>query len=77
MVRMEYTGKIPMLQGKTALVRKFIPSGQEFLKWGNKDLLTLAQFDDVTLVLNGHRLGFEWTQFSSDQFTPIKDKPVF
>lgn len=72
MIRLEYTGPIPELQGKTALVR---PAGDQFTMI--KGPTVLAQFDDMDLKFNSQRMGYVWTPFPADHFTPITGKPVF
>lgn len=75
--RMEYTGPIPELQGKTALVMK--------VPWVNRaqytkpEAIWLAQFDDAKLMYNGKRMGFNWQPFPKSHFTKIDvgQKPVF
>jgi hypothetical protein len=75
MVRMEYVGPIPELQGHTALVRKHERTPDEFLLW-NKPLV-LAQFDNVDLEFNGRRMAFGWAPFTPEQFRAVNGKPIF
>ncbi len=63
--RMEYTGPIPELQGKQALVRT-IPQGDR-MKFVRPDALWYAQFDGSS----------KWQPAPRDHFTPVADKPVF
>lgn len=74
----EYTGPIPELQGKTAMIRT--PSEPELQQWLLRfpaaDRLVLAQFDDTELVFNEAHMGFGWHAFDVAHFT-IGGKPVF
>ncbi len=72
MIRMEYTGKIPDLQGKTALVRPPVNSPVF-----DPEKHVLAQFDDMDLKFNDRRMGYGWFPFMKSDFTPIGPKPVF
>lgn len=72
MIRQEYTGPIPELQGKIALVRD---GGNQFTML--KGPVVLAQFDDIELVFNKARMGIGWYPFPALHFTPITGKPVF
>lgn len=72
MIRQEYTGPIPELQGKIALTRS---AGNEFTII--KGPVVLAQFDDIDLMFNNARMGVGWYPFPANHFTPITGKPVF
>lgn len=74
MIRMEYTGPIPELQGKTALVRE--PTADAWPTADSK-IHVLAQFDDINIKFNGQRMGFNWHPFLKEHFTPIGKTPVF
>lgn len=75
----EYTGPIPELQGKTAMIRT--PPEEELKKWLLRfpcaEQLVLAQFDDTELEFNGQMMGFGWHAFDVSHFTPAGSKPVF
>ena len=75
MDRMEYTGPIPELQGKTALVRKVpYPERAQYVR---PDRIWLAQFDDTKLIINGALAGIRWHPVPKSHFTTINEKMVF
>lgn len=74
MEHMEYTGPIPELQGKTALVMTNETRVKE--EWPMLTNVRLAQFDEE-ITFNGQRLDSGWTPFPMTHFTRIGDKPVF
>lgn len=74
MVRMEYTGPIPELQGKTALV--MINETRLDQEWPELTNTRLAQFDDE-IIFNGQPLHSGWYPFPLTHFTKLADKPVF
>jgi len=76
MDRMEYTGKIKELQGKTALVRKD-PGAWTGYKVGDPTQFCMAQFDDTDLTFGGVKMWAGWHHFLTTDFTPLGAKPVF
>lgn len=76
MKRMEYTGKIPELQGATALVRPLTPNEARDLLHP-PERFAMAQFDDTKLVFNGVKMGYSWSIFEAKDFSPIGTKPIF
>jgi hypothetical protein len=71
--RLEYVGKIGILQGKTALIRD-LDTNDNFL--GFKRGTVLAQFDDM-ILFNGKNLGTKWSPFPSEDFREPGQKPIF
>ena len=74
--RMEYVGKIKELQGKIAIVRN-IDTLSPFRNRLCHKKHVVAQFDDMSLVFNGTRLGYGWHPFLRVDFVELGSKPIF
>jgi len=75
-VRMQYVGKIVQLQGKPAIVRNIDKHSPYRNRICHKKHV-VAQFDDLTTVFSGTRLGYGWHPFLRSDFAPLGDKPIF
>lgn len=76
--RMEYRGPIKALREKTALVRPFEPSDNNFLNFGAYiSKMVMAQFDETEkeVEVNGIKTCpmYYWIPFTRDQFVPFKE----
>lgn len=74
MKKLEYIGKIPMLQGKIALIRSFDQYDQYIGM--SKDEVVLAQFDDM-ILFNGKNMGTKWHPFPAADFREPGQTPIF
>jgi hypothetical protein len=75
MIRMEYTGKIPELRGKTALVRAD-PGAWKGYAVKDPTQFVMAQFDEK-VTFGGVKMHASWHHFMRTDFTPLGDKPIF
>lgn len=74
--RMEYTGRINNLQGKTAVVRD-IDSESPYRDRLCHKKHVVAQFDDIGTFCAGIPMWYGWHPFLRADFTPLGQKPTF